>query len=117
MNSCILLRRFAPRNDKNFVIAIEAKQSIWREKLNILQLILTDCMNSVAFQNAFGLRDVGAADNHAGRVGLAAGKAVHVFYVAAVLGKQLKDFVKASCFVRNLNCNNAGCFYNIVVGF
>ena len=41
-------------------------------------------MNTVCFKNFFCLLHVGAADNHTGAVGLAAGKAVHVFDVAAV---------------------------------
>ena len=71
---CILIyglpRHFVPRND----VAI----------LNIFKFFLADCMNAVCFKNFFCLLHVGAADNHTGAVGLATGKAVHVFDVAAV---------------------------------
>lgn len=57
--------------------------------LNILELVLADCVDAVAFQDAFCLRNVGAADNHTGAVGFAAGKTVHIFYVATVGCEQL----------------------------
>ena len=62
-------------------------------RLNILQFFLANGVNTIAFENLFGLLHVCAAKNHTGGVGFAAGKAVHVFDVAAVFGKKLKDFV------------------------